>query len=88
MDNLRKMASSGMNVDDYFNQRSLFDSDITPAEEQMTRLLAKNPNEVRDALASYAREARQSPEGQASFLGPTPEAAWTHAFGPLLTRKR
>ncbi len=79
-----KMASSGMGVDDYFRQQPLFGNDITPAEEQMTRLLAKNPTEVKDALGAYAREARQSPEGQASFLGPNPLDAWTHAFGPLL----
>lgn len=84
-----RMATTGMNVDDHFAQQGMFGNDTTPAEEQMTRVLAKNPTAVREAFASFAKDARQSPEGQSSLLGmsgPTPEDAWIKAFGPILQR--
>lgn len=75
-----KMAAANMGVDDYLKQGSMFGKPLTPVEDHLTRVLADNPNAVRDGFASYGKDARYALPGQATFLGPEPHDAFNHAF--------
>ena len=62
-----KMAVTGMNVDDHFAQRGMFSNAVTPAAEQIARVLAKIPTRYgtpwgpsRRMLASLRRGNRRS----------------------------
>jgi hypothetical protein len=79
------MAASGIGVDDYLNQQSLFGDYPSPAAQQMMRVLAQNPNAVRQAFRTFGQDSRYAAPGQFSFGGPTAHDAFNHAFGGKLT---
>jgi hypothetical protein len=80
-----KMAAAGLGVDDFLKQRNVFDHPTTAMEEHLTRVLAENPNVVRDGFAQYGKDSNYAAPGQASFGAPSAREAFNHAFGAKIT---
>jgi hypothetical protein len=84
-----QMASRGLGLDTYLNQRGLFGGERNAAVDAVMRALASRPRELKSAIAKFSSDAGADRPGQRGLAFFTPPEAWSSfndAFGAKLTQ--